>query len=450
MKKSRLKRVMSLALSISLVLSISSFTGAQASEGSYSKSIPVLKLEGNITSFSNQYPIVLVHGLFGWGSNEVAGQYYWGGASSMQKDLESQGYTVYTPSIGPVSSNWDRACELYAYLVGGKVDYGAAHASKYGHERYGRTFPGVLPDLNNPNSTLKIQLVGHSMGGETIRMLAQLLENGDAAESAAVTDGSVSPLFTGKCRHWIEGITTVCTPNDGSQYDDIEYDLEPLAHQFISILAATNSVNIDDSNLGLDFKLDQWGLTRNAGESYKSYFDRVMASKLWKKTNDLSVYDLDTDGAAVLNSYAKAQPDIYYFSISCSDTYAALLYPHIQLPNTNMNPLMLKSSAFMGSYVRNMPGHVAINSSWWKNDGIVSVRSAIRPHSGSTDAYNENYGVSSDGKYVFKSGTAKGTWNYLEEIKDTDHINVVGQSTNKTYLENKFYQLAAMLESIPS
>ena len=62
---------------------------------------------------------------------------------------------------------------------------------------------------DNYGKRLKVHLIGHSMGGETIRMLAQLLENGDADERNATRDGSISPLFTGECRHWIESITLV-------------------------------------------------------------------------------------------------------------------------------------------------------------------------------------------------------------------------------------------------
>lgn len=428
----RVKRIISLVLSLSLIFSFVSYSGVKAESAT-----------------ANNYPIVLVHGLFGWGNTEVAHSNYWGGTDSIRELLQNKGYTVYTPTIGPVSSNWDRACELYAYLVGGTVDYGAVHSKKYGHERYGRKFDGILPELNDPDSTLKIHLVGHSMGGETIRMLAQLLENGDAQEQTETPDGNISPLFSGKCRHWIDSITTIATPHDGSQYDDTKYKIEPLSHQFVAALAAVTGANIDDTNLGLDFKLDQWGLEREAGESYASYYKRVMNSKLWKDTNDLSIYDLDTDGAAVLNAYAKAQPDIYYFTISCSDTYASPVYPHYQIPYPNMNPILLTSSIYMGHHVNYAVGHVAIDNTWWKNDGIVSVRSAIRPHSGSNDPYNENYGVSKDGTYQFKSNTPKGTWNYIEEIKNTDHINVVGQISNKAYLQSKFFQLAAMLESIP-
>jgi hypothetical protein len=34
------------------------------------------------------------------------------------------------------------------YIKGGRVDYGQAHAEKYGHDRYGRTYTGVMPECN--------------------------------------------------------------------------------------------------------------------------------------------------------------------------------------------------------------------------------------------------------------------------------------------------------------
>ena len=398
----------------------------------------------------NKYPIVLVHGLFGWGGTEV-GLNYWGGFSSLREMLNSAGYEVYTPSIGPVASNWDRACELYAYLVGGTVDYGQYHSAQNGHARYGRTFPGVLKELNDPDSTLKVHLVGHSMGGETIRMLAQLLENGDPDEMRATTDGSISKLFTGTSRHWIESITTLCTPHDGSQYDGKVYnEKEPYVHQFVAALSAMTGMNINEENFGLDFKLDQWGLVRQPNESYQSYLSRVLSSSLWNgDVKDLSIYDLSPDGAAVLNSYAKAQDDIYYFSIACSDTYASPVYPHHHLPYSNMNAILKKSSTYMGSHKNYAAGHVVIDETWWENDGIVSVRSAQYPHEGSNDRYDLNYGTE-NGVITFKDGTPKGVWNYIEKIEQTDHLNMVGQTSNTEYLQGKFFELAAMLTSIPA
>ena len=429
-------KTLAMVLVIAMLLSLGSFAFADADTTTAEK--------------GNDYPIVLVHGLFGWGGTEIANLNYWGGFSSLQEMLTGAGYEVYTPSIGPVASNWDRACELYAYLVGGTVDYGQYHSAQNGHSRYGRTFKGVLPELNDADSTLKIHLVGHSMGGETIRMLAQLLENGDPDEMRATTDGSISKLFTGTCRHWIESITTLCTPHDGSQYDGKVYnEEEPLVHRFVAALSAATGMNINEENLGLDFKLDQWGLVREPGESYESYIHRVENSNLWKDdVKDLSVYDLSPDGAAVLNSYAKAQDDIYYFSVACSDTYRSAVYPHHYLPYSNINPLMKKSATYMGSYKNYAAGHVKIDESWWENDGIVSVRSAQYPHEGSSDRYNLNYGTE-NGVMTFKDGTEKGVWNYIEKIDRTDHINMVGQFQNKAMLQTKFFELAKMLESIP-
>ena len=434
---SKFAKALAMVLVIAMLLTVSPLAFADADSAAAST-------EGN------KYPIVLVHGLFGWGGTEVANLHYWGGFSSLQQMLDDAGYEVYTPSIGPVASNWDRACELYAYLVGGTVDYGQYHSAQNGHARYGRTFEGVLPELNDADSTLKIHLVGHSMGGETICMLAQLLENGDPDEMRATTDGSISKLFTGRCRHWIESITTLCTPHDGSQYDGKVYnDEEPVIHRFIAGLSAATGSDINEENFGLDFKLDQWGLVREPGESYSSYLSRVENSSIWdSEVTDLSDYDLSPDGAAVLNSYAKAQDDIYYFSIACSDTYRSVVYPHHYLPYENINPLMKRSATYMGRYKNYAAGHVTIDESWWENDGIVSVRSAQYPHEGSTDRYNLDYGTE-NGVITFKDGTEKGVWNYIEKIERTDHINMVGQMTNTKFLQGKFYELAAMLASIP-
>ena len=61
----------------------------------------------------NNYPIVLVHGLFGWGKEEMGDYRYWGGTSDLEVIIENAGYTVYTVSVGPISSNWDRDVEVY-------------------------------------------------------------------------------------------------------------------------------------------------------------------------------------------------------------------------------------------------------------------------------------------------------------------------------------------------
>ncbi|HID0769898.1 TPA: esterase/lipase family protein, partial [Clostridium botulinum] len=426
MKRSYFKRIM---VSIIIICTVFCFT-----------SISTVKAAGNSDAMGvgNNYPIVMVHGCFGWGSNEGAGLYYWGGKESLTQKLTEKGYTVYSPSIGPVSSNWDRACELYTYIVGGTVDYGESHSKKYGHERYGRSYPGVYKQIGTKDSSgnvQKIHLIGHSMGGQTIRLLAQLLENGDPNELSFTTDGSINSLFTGG-KSWVSSITSIATPHDGSQEAHIKYGIEPLTHQFVAAIAAIKGKKVDLDDLNYDFQLDQWGLKRKPGESRLAYNNRVIKSAIWKKTKDLSVWDLSPEGAQEFNSYVKAQSDINYFSIACVNTHEDK-FTHFQVPNKNMNPILVKSSIFMGRYTNNKSGEVPIDKSWWRNDGVVSVISATNPKVGSSD------------QIVDYSGTAvKGTWNYLGEFDNTDHIEVCGMKYYRDRIEQMYFNVAEMLSKL--
>ena len=98
--------------------------------------------------YKNQDPIILVHGFNGFTDdiNPSVLAHYWGDKLNIRQDLEENGYESYEASISAFGSNYDRAVELYYYIKGGTVDYGAAHAAKYGHERYGKTYEGVYED----------------------------------------------------------------------------------------------------------------------------------------------------------------------------------------------------------------------------------------------------------------------------------------------------------------
>ena len=70
----------------------------------------------------NQHPIILVHGFMGWGRDEMGSYRYWGGKNDIENELIKNGFEVYTSNVGPVSSNWDRAVELFYQIKGGQVD----------------------------------------------------------------------------------------------------------------------------------------------------------------------------------------------------------------------------------------------------------------------------------------------------------------------------------------
>ena len=202
---------------------------------------PATNLQPISSTRQNTYPIIMVHGLGGFVT--LGPLNYWGGLHyNVLADLESNGYTAYPVNIGTFSSNWDRACELYAQIKGGTVDYGEAHASRYGHARYGKTYSGFYPQWGEANTQTgnvnKVHLLSHSMGGQTVRILAQLLANGSAEERAATPQSQLSPLFTGGKASWLDGILTISATHNGSSAIFAVNAVLPLQTQILTLLAA--------------------------------------------------------------------------------------------------------------------------------------------------------------------------------------------------------------------
>ncbi|TKH07792.1 lipase, partial [Bacillus wiedmannii] len=88
-------------------------------------------------------------------------------------------------------------------------------------------------------------------------------------------------------------VTTLATPHNGTTLAD-----GSLLLPFVKDLLITAASFGGNNNLSLyDFKLDQWGIKKNTGESFFQYTDRIVNSSLWKDTKDISQWDLSTDGA---------------------------------------------------------------------------------------------------------------------------------------------------------
>ncbi|MGE5417356.1 MAG: esterase/lipase family protein [Acidobacteriota bacterium] len=361
----------------------------------------------------NNYPIVLVHGLGGF--DKLLGMNYWGGVYNVQSDLISRGYPTYIVAMGPVSSNWDRACELYAQIKGGTVDYGKAHAAKYGHARFGRTYPGFYPQWGTTDPATgkinKVHLIGHSMGGQTSRTLVQILSKGNADEIAATPASELSTLFKGG-NSWVRGVLTMSTPHDGSTFAYALLGTFPKLQQMITALA---TIAGPTATFIYDFKLDQWGIVKSPGESWDAYMKKVEQSGLWSSTKDIASWDLTPEGALELNGWVKAQADVYYFSLGTQTTYRELFTGH-EIATLSMNPLWWGNAAHMGAYTQSGP--VPVDKTWWKNDGWVNLISMNGPKNGSTDQIVNYNGIPQIGK-----------WNYLGVKNGIDHTTIVGIGT---------------------
>ncbi|MBN1412717.1 MAG: triacylglycerol lipase [Spirochaetales bacterium] len=393
----------------------------------------------------NQTPIVLLHGFGGFGRDEALGVRYWGIFTDLQEQLSKDGFSVFTPAVGPISSNWDRACELYAVLKGGTVDYGTVHSARFGHSRYGRTYPGLFPLWGETDSSTglvrKIHIIGHSMGGQTARLLAALLERGSEEERAAAGE-SLSPLFAGG-RHWIFSILTLNSPHDGiSQVENIDYD-SPWFRRLWTYTIALSENGLKDF---YDFKLDQWEIRPHPGESFFDFSTRISSDRRWQETEDGCFFDVSPEGAALLNRAAPALSDVYYFSWAADTSETG---PEgTRIPGFWTNPFIRDGTQFMGRYIRNVPGKVLLDESWWPSDGVVNTCSMDGPT------------LDSDDRIVVWNNSGEhpepGVWNFLGTLPDTDHIDIIGICFPVNYAPSGFHSLvdfyiwnARLLASLP-
>jgi len=132
------------------------------------------------------------------------------------------------------------------------------------------------------------------MGGATMRVLEKLLQQGSAAEVAA-TGAETSELFQLNKTNgntWIQSISSVSGTLDGSTLEtvlggSIVNVIKSLIAGFASILGLL-TINTDWL---YDFQLNQFGLQREPGESFSSYYSRVFESPIWDSGfKDLASY----------------------------------------------------------------------------------------------------------------------------------------------------------------
>ena len=354
---------------------------------------------------ANNHPVVLVHGFLGFGPDRAAGSgfLYWGGYNNIADHMQRYKgpHAVYAAGVGAVSSNWDRAAELYAQIKGGCVDYGATHVARH-------AYPGQLQKPvgkcwaadpnNNPqdfplalypqwDAAHPIHLIGHSQGGTTIRALVQLLEHGSPDG-----DEGGGELFRGGRIGWVRSVVTISAPHNGTTLRDAVLDILPQ-------LRATVRSSMSDF---LDQQLAHW--------------------------------EMAPDGAREFNRWALTSPWVYYFSVGtlateagawcCNHTdrrLAPIQNARFQYPREDMIPYfklyagewIVPSLAQpgMGSYTQSAPGRVRIDSDWFASDGVVNTVSMRAPDGQPARDYD---------------GTAqRGVWNFLGNYRGYDHFDIL-------------------------
>ncbi len=384
---------------------------------------------------STRAPVIMVHGLGGFGPGEMGGYNYWGGFDNIPLYLTNNGYPAYAASVGAFSSNWDRAVDLYYYIKGGYVDYGAFHSSKFGHARMkSRYYPGVYPQWDAAHP---IHLLGHSMGGITVRKLLTLLEKGDVAEQQ---DPTHATLFDGGKTGWVKSITTISTPHNGAT---LTYILLPKYSSFVRDLvtgvAALAGADLNTEGI-YDFGLEQWGLERQPGESFASYSARVSSSRIWT-TDDYSGHDVTPEAGQDENQVDLDSKNVYYFSVTTRDTDKGLLTGW-EYPRLNMFPILLPVAypvpVFMGlgNYRQNTSGKVVIDEKWWPNDGAANTYGMSGPSTSTIKTYNP------------AAPLEKGVWNHIGVYNGYDHFAIIGMGVVPYNVRPFYMNIATLLGAI--
>lgn len=367
---------------------------------------------------SKQHPFVFVHGMMGWGEDKkfYKGLPYWGMVTgNFPRRMREEGYEVYTPSVSPLGSAWDRACELYANLTGTRVDYGVAHSKKYGHDRYGMTF--TKPQIENWTPERSIHMLGHSFGGPTMRMFAELMRNGSAEERAATPEGELSPLFEGGHGDLIKSITSISGPFDGITFPDalpfsVDVTMTYMLPAFASIIGNRGTGHV------YDFKMSAWGITaeEDAPRSKDNSLD-------WKKiihfaqAKDNVFADIHMDQAAEINKMLSVPAEQYLFAVTGNGTK----------PGKNGNFVKDKIMIFafapfaysLGKLPEQTIAGIKIDDEWRMNDGIVPVASGRHPRTEPWCEWTE----------VKDQPIKKGIWHALPNGWG-DHGTVIGGSVS--------------------
>ncbi|CDY20861.1 BnaC05g26310D [Brassica napus] len=267
--------------------------------------------QGNTTTaqVNDLTPIVLVHGIFGFGKGRLGGLSYFAGA-------EKKDERVLVPDLGSLTSVHDRARELFYYLKGGRVDYGEDHSKTCGHSQFGRFYDkGEYQEWDEDHP---IHFVGHSAGAQVVRVLQQMLADEmfdgheNTNENWVLSLTSLSGALNRGTRTYLDGIQ----PEDGKS-------LKPICLlqicRFGSIIYDWLDISWLKSyyNFGFDHFNMSWKKT-----GLRGLVDCLLgnAGPFASSSGDWILPDLSIQETMKLNANLKTFPNTFYFSYATKRT----------------------------------------------------------------------------------------------------------------------------------
>ncbi|KAH7179024.1 uncharacterized protein B0J16DRAFT_322512 [Fusarium flagelliforme] len=354
-----------------------------------------LEVERIATDRDKSVPIVLVPGFTGWGAPLFGAINYFGGVINIPELLADRGYTVIVAPVSPISSNWERACELYRQLTFGKfstinstansidevydvdIDYGtyfdadparAPERTSTEHRRRAILFSKSSNFHHwKWDRSHKVHFICHSQGGNTVRYLISLM---------ALGAGNLHPTYFGEVGrdNWTISVTTLGTPHRGTTIiDTIESFLSRSRKQAVGLVArlfATASFYPPEKR-AYDLQLDHWGIRRNSGETFQDMLIRMEKDNgpvwKWLNSDNNSLYDNSIEGVHNPSLHIiETSEHIYYFSLSfhATDPFPRA-WPAWGQAAINSFPIHIRS------YVERVIGNIPIAG--WLMEKIINA-----------------------------------------------------------------------------
>lgn len=381
------------------------------------------------------YPVILVPGVFGYGEETLAHKvvpYFGLTSSSYQKAVGDLGIECHTVSFELLSGVWDRACELYAQLLGGTVDYGAAHSAKFGHARYGKTYK--KPMLQSWD---KITFVAHGFGAPVARLFISLLENGSAEERAATPEAELSDLFKGGFYNKVHALVTIAGVNEGITIAEALEGRFSGAKKLLTKAATCYDVflkykgYVDPYYQKSGIPVTQHGVSAfitEEDEKKKLKFNEDAIDKYLRQEDNV-FYDIGPWGMTELNKKISISSNVYYFSFTGEVTNNIM--DKATIPSLKAG-ITLPFSVLISTFENYLPEFPIITKRDHDNDGIVNTNSSMPPINESATAF----------KNAERCQT--GIW-YQMPVEDRNHFSFMGLFVRPDKYRDEVYNLMKIL-----
>jgi hypothetical protein len=290
------------------------------------------------------------------------------------KDAEN--FNIITADLSNIGSLHDRSCELFYQLYGGKVDYGKEHSEKFGHKRFGKSYP---PKIKNWNAENPINIVGWSLGGSTAIYFFTLI--------------CEDHFGVGTSAEWIQSIVTVSGALNGSTLnyalgmnEDNPDKLSDIPFFSLANFIKTTFISpflylnryIPVTKRIYGFNVDQWV---NPSDVIKDHGDNAFV--------DIAISKMMKYNERFIAALQKAKNKPYLFSISTlKESYFEIFLKKMNfLVRYSFNVIFEITRTIVANYEPKKelyPGFVA--SMWSENDGIVNTISQEFPFTTSKDS----------------------------------------------------------------